>query len=71
MFGCGISGGYVTCHYCDTAGNIEEEYEENVLRLADGGPDPDACGDSAIFGLSVMQGMKIMMVAVTLQMLMM
>ena len=29
--GCGISGYYVVCHYCETAGNWLNEFEANVL----------------------------------------
>lgn len=29
--GCGVSGVYVVCRYCETAGNMEGAFPENVL----------------------------------------
>jgi len=55
--GCGLSGGYVTCHYC-AAGNVEDQYEWNVTELLE--DKPDDC-DTATFGYSLIQGMKILM----------
>lgn len=40
--GCGLAGGFVTCEYCEVAGNIDNGYEENVPRLLE--DKPDACG---------------------------
>jgi len=33
--GCGVSGKYVVCHYCDKTPNMLGEFEENVLRKKD------------------------------------
>lgn len=37
--GCGVSGGYVVCRYCETAGNwtMDGEFERNVLKGCYGG----------------------------------
>jgi len=29
--GCGVSGMYVVCHYCETAGNWRGAFRDNVL----------------------------------------
>lgn len=38
--GCGYYKGYVTCRYCDDAGNVIDQYEQNVLPLGAAVPDP-------------------------------
>jgi len=31
--GCGYTGGYVVCRYCEVAGNMMDAFEQNVLPL--------------------------------------
>lgn len=38
--GCGISGPFVVCHYCNNTPNMLGKFEENVLpKVAGGAPD--------------------------------
>ena len=34
--GCGVKGGYVTCRYCEVAGNMGGAFETNVLESSTG-----------------------------------
>jgi len=31
--GCGVSGWYVVCHYCDSTPNVIGRFEQNVLPM--------------------------------------
>ena len=55
--GCGVSDGYVTCRYCETAGNWMGEFEANVLPKTGGG------GGAGTGAMALITGSKFLVVA--------